>query len=264
MGHQRLGKADQPGADAEALLVAGHFVAVDILDFRPDRARPDKHHVAAQDVDQLRQLVEPRTAQIDADAGFRHRAARQSPVAGDGAGLEAEGAELEDVEFLAVLAQAAAGIEHRPAHQRLLQQDDQQQQRADQRQQQQRQAAVDDGIEPWIGGRIAGAQFGAAEQPAGRRNGAPGLNGSAVRPVASLRPAPRFIPPHVPGNGWPGWRRSFATYCFRAISPPGWAANKNPVHCIPLYNSQHLRIFFASSSTARSQTPGEKLLVPHC
>src|SRR5262245_4736187 len=81
---------------------------------RAFRARPDQAHVTAQDVDELRELVEPRLAQEASQA----RDAGVADLGPDGSGLalgvDVHRAQLEEHEHAAVLAHALLPEEHGP------------------------------------------------------------------------------------------------------------------------------------------------------
>ena len=75
LGHRRLvaaphlREAGQAGSHDEPLPVRGQVVGELGEEARPDRARADERHVAAQHVPELRDLVELRRLQPAADAG---------------------------------------------------------------------------------------------------------------------------------------------------------------------------------------------------
>src|SRR5215218_3826746 len=115
-----LRPAGQTGLDAMAVAVAVDVLLEGADEVRALRARPDDRHVAAQDVEELRQLVERQAAHDLADA-------RAAVVALDAAGGEARlrhellgggrrdphRAELEHVELAAVETDAALAVEDR-------------------------------------------------------------------------------------------------------------------------------------------------------
>ena len=126
LGHRRLvaaphlREAGQPGPDDEPLPVRGQVVRELGEEPRPDRARPDERHVAAQDVPELRDLVELRRLQPAADARQlgvgRARTSSLAEVLADallGAGPHRP--ELQHREEVAAAADALAAVEHRPA-----------------------------------------------------------------------------------------------------------------------------------------------------
>src|ERR687892_1245365 len=114
-----LGPARHSGLDAMAVVVAVEARTEEVHELRPLRARPHEAHVAAQHVDQLRQLVEGGPAHEGADAsapigtldaargdvGGQPHHVRLLPVVG-GAVVHAHRAELEDLEAVAVAADA--------------------------------------------------------------------------------------------------------------------------------------------------------------
>ena len=80
-----LREAGQPGPDDEPLPVAGQVGRELGEEDRPDRPRPDEAHVAAQHVEELRDLVELRRPQPAAEPrGLGARAARRAPRRGRG------------------------------------------------------------------------------------------------------------------------------------------------------------------------------------
>ena len=104
-----LRPAGEPGPDVETVAL----VLVVLLDLIAKcRARADHAHVPAQDVPELRQLVDRRAAEDAADA-------RDAPVAlvdgiagTDALGADDHRAELQHVEVDAVLADAGLPVQH--------------------------------------------------------------------------------------------------------------------------------------------------------
>src|SRR5919204_70933 len=81
-----LREARQTGADDEALPVCGQVRGELLEEPRPDRARPDQAHVAAEDVPELWQLVKLRCAQPPAEAGEVGARPPEPPPAQGGGG----------------------------------------------------------------------------------------------------------------------------------------------------------------------------------
>ena len=76
------------------------------------RPRADEGHVAANDVPELRQLVDVRASQDPADAGDPV-VVRLRPLGAVALGVDAHAAELVDREAAAALAKSPLGIEDR-------------------------------------------------------------------------------------------------------------------------------------------------------
>src|SRR5579859_4477624 len=105
-----LGPAGDPGFDPVAVLVAGYLAHEALDELGPLRPRPDQAHVAAEHVQQLGELVQGGVAQEAPDrgapvlafdaAGRRARGGHERAPRRGGA----HGAELEDVEHVAVTA----------------------------------------------------------------------------------------------------------------------------------------------------------------
>src|SRR5438034_9073410 len=105
-----LGPARDPRLDVEAMPLPC-VVLVDLVAQR--RARTDDRHVAADDVPELRQLVERQPAQ-DASRARDARIAPVDRVAGtDALRADDHRAQLEEPEVLAVLADAHLAVENR-------------------------------------------------------------------------------------------------------------------------------------------------------
>ena len=98
----------QPGADREPLALAVR-VGVDLGLQR--RARPDQRHLAAQHVDQVRQLVDRRAPQERADAGDPRVALVDRHPGADVLGAGDHRAQLDDLEAVPVLADAVLAVD---------------------------------------------------------------------------------------------------------------------------------------------------------
>src|SRR5918998_4122634 len=94
-----------------APLVRG--VALDLV--RKRRPRPDEAHVAAQDVEQLRQLVDRQTAKYAADARYAGVALVHCPTRPARFGADDHRPELEELELAAATTDAPLAIQDRPA-----------------------------------------------------------------------------------------------------------------------------------------------------
>jgi hypothetical protein len=152
-----LGPAGDPGADRQpSQLALG--VLRDLV--RQRRARPDDRHLPAQDVDEVRQLVERRAAQELADPRDARVALVDGQAGADVLGAGDHRAQLEDVELVAVLADAPLAVDHAAAR---LQPDRQRREREQRRRQHERRPGQRD-VE-----RAAGHQRvpSAGSQPAG-------------------------------------------------------------------------------------------------
>src|ERR1044071_4888361 len=115
-----LGPAGDAGLDAVAVAVAADVGLEQLDELRALRARAHQRHVAAQDVEELRQLVEGRAAQQPPDPGAAVDAldaARRAALAGAealGGGVgRAHRAELVEVEERAVATDAALAEDDR-------------------------------------------------------------------------------------------------------------------------------------------------------
>ena len=144
-----LGEAGQPDADAMAVRVARDVFAEALHVLGALGARADEGHVAADDIPQLRQLVERGAAQEAADRGAPVDAldtAGGAAVNGDEAGVvgDAHRAELEHLEDLAVLADAALAEEDGTARAAAHGERERDQQRQDEQQRDERDAAADE------------------------------------------------------------------------------------------------------------------------
>src|SRR4051795_9601636 len=115
-GQAQLREARDPGRDHEALPVGGDLLGETLEEQRPDRARPDDAHVAAQHVPQLRQLVELRGAQDPPDPRLLRLGQPRELLAVERAdprlGLRLQRAELDHREDLATAPDARAAVEH--------------------------------------------------------------------------------------------------------------------------------------------------------
>ena len=103
------------GPDLEAPSIAGNLALELIEEDRPDGPRPDQAHVALDDVEELRQLIELPLLQELADRRIDRVPFREETRADLLLGVHLERAELEDVEDALVLADTLPRIEHGPA-----------------------------------------------------------------------------------------------------------------------------------------------------
>ena len=102
-----------PGSHHEARRVVADLAHRRREEDRPDRPRADQVHVAADDVPELRDLVELRALQEAADRRVERIARREQARADPLLGVDQQRPELEDVERLHVPADARAPVEHR-------------------------------------------------------------------------------------------------------------------------------------------------------
>jgi hypothetical protein len=121
-----LRPAGDAGLDGEPPALAPG-VARDLHGDRGPRA--DDRHLAAQHVDEVRQLVEARPAQQAPDTRDARVALRDRQAAADVLGAGDHRPQLEDVEGLAVAADAALAVDRRPRGLQADRQDRHQQQR---------------------------------------------------------------------------------------------------------------------------------------
>ena len=91
-----LRQAGHPGPDHEARRVVADLAHRRREEHRPDRPRADQVHVAADDVPELRDLVELRALQEAADRRVERIARRQQARADALLGVDQQGAELVD------------------------------------------------------------------------------------------------------------------------------------------------------------------------
>jgi len=128
-----LREAGEPGPDDEPLPVGGKLAGELLEEARADRARPDEAHVAADDVPELRQLVELSRAKPAAEARGLLASALDQLGAEVGAkaflGAPAQGAELEHLEDVSAPAHARPAVEEGRAAREQEPQADQQQKR---------------------------------------------------------------------------------------------------------------------------------------
>jgi len=110
--------AGEPGLDLHAVAELRHAAAVIIDVFDALGPRADERHLAAQDVEKLRQLVDARAAQ-DAAHGRDARVVLHGELRAVRLRVHDHGAELDEGETLAVARIALLAKEHRPAVVRL-------------------------------------------------------------------------------------------------------------------------------------------------
>ena len=134
---QRVGLAAQtvdlcPAGDARLDLVAAE-IAVDhrrvlLVEGNRVRSRPDDRHLAAEHIDELRQLVKRQPAQDAPHPGHPRVVGRHLPKRGrwGRARLDSQRAELEERENLLIATMARLAIDHRPRAVQLDEQGDQQ------------------------------------------------------------------------------------------------------------------------------------------
>ena len=107
-----LRPAGDPRLDVEPVQLA-LVVLVDLVAKR--RPRADHRHVAANDVPELRQLVERQAPKDAADTGDARVAAIDCVAGAELLGADDHRAQLEELEVRAVLADARLAVEHGPA-----------------------------------------------------------------------------------------------------------------------------------------------------
>jgi len=134
------------------LPVARHLFEVGHRVFKIVRTRPDKAHLAPQDVDDLRQLVQTRAADHAAQPGDPQMFDRVKGSARDRVARD-HATELEGAERHAILAHAALDVEERaPVEKRIQDQQD-----GTDQQHQRKQDGPDHDVQATLDGRVEAA-----------------------------------------------------------------------------------------------------------